>query len=162
MSQTYSPRKKSGAWAILVALTLSQNNATKQMTKQQLIDAAQPYCDSNMRSVNYKDRYTAWYGKNTLISHQLIEVFDGMYQLTTKGYNLGQNLIQKEEYIINKLLIGGYHMQISNQLDQVYDLNKPIQINNKKYRLYLNIDSRERVQSNSNQLDIFKKLSSGK
>eukprot|EP01084_Bolivina_argentea_P188706 324763_1 len=157
MSQTYIPRKKSGAWSILLALTKAQDNNTYSMTKEELINAAQPFCGSNMRPTSYQDYFTAWNGNITLLKHKLITLVQRKYQLTKSGYNLGKILI-KEESKEHNTNIGGYITKITNGFDKIYDLTKPITINDNQYTLCLNIDSREQVHSQSNQIDIFKVL----
>eukprot|EP01084_Bolivina_argentea_P028209 52439_1 len=59
---------------------------------------------------------------------------------------------------VNDSMYGGLYTPITNNLDQMYDLTKPIPINGKEYYLYLNIDSRERIHHATKAIDIYENL----
>lgn len=90
----YIPKKRSGGYGILLAL-LEANAVTRGITKDDVIDAAQKYCNSSMKS-NYvtKEARGAWSSIKSLIKHELVIVQGRpkMYLLTDEGLEMAKTL----------------------------------------------------------------------
>jgi ERCC4-type nuclease len=101
----YVPRKRSGAYAIL--LTLYDNGTSRKMTKHQIIPKAQSLCDEDLK-IPGRQGYTAWKGIDTLTAKGLAERdarsrdFRGqggfgkaadLFWITDKGKQLAERLL---------------------------------------------------------------------
>ncbi|KAJ5792791.1 DNA-directed DNA polymerase family X beta-like N-terminal [Penicillium pulvis] len=72
-AKPYVPALRSGPYALLLALATIGENASQGMTKAQLIDTAQPYCDSSFTAPTDPTKfYTAWNSMKTLIQKDLV------------------------------------------------------------------------------------------
>ncbi|KAJ5643655.1 uncharacterized protein N7484_006162 [Penicillium longicatenatum] len=72
-AKPYVPALRSGPYAILLALATIGENASQGMAKAQLIDIAQPYCDSSFTAPTDPTKfYTAWNSMKTLIQKDLV------------------------------------------------------------------------------------------
>ncbi|KAK4464185.1 putative crossover junction endonuclease mus-81 [Cladorrhinum samala] len=69
----YVPRYRSAAYAILLVLAgQDPNDGPVGMTKEQLMEVAQPHCDASMRLTSDRSRhYRGFDGIKTLIQHEL-------------------------------------------------------------------------------------------
>jgi ERCC4-type nuclease len=112
-----SIKKRGGAYAILLAFHVSGNDV---MTKQQIIDLAQNFCDEQMESNYHAGRvYGAWSSSKTLLSHNFITAqhFVGYSQraggvrsmgpskfaITTNGKEFIQALLEKNSDISEEI-----------------------------------------------------------
>ncbi|KAI0009763.1 crossover junction endonuclease MUS81 [Xylariaceae sp. FL0662B] len=72
-AKPYVPALRSGAYAIILALASLGEDARVGMTKPQLIEAAQPHCDSSFTAPSHANSfYTAWNSMKTLIDKDLV------------------------------------------------------------------------------------------
>ncbi|KAJ6083041.1 hypothetical protein N7467_007176 [Penicillium canescens] len=72
-SKPYVPALRSGPYAIMLGLGTQDENASQGMTKAQLIEVAQPYCDSSFTAPPDPTKfYTAWNSMKTLIQKDLV------------------------------------------------------------------------------------------
>lgn len=72
-AKPYVPALRSGPYALLLALATIGENASQGMTKAQLIDTAQLYCDSSFTAPTDPTKfYTAWNSMKTLIQKDLV------------------------------------------------------------------------------------------
>ncbi|KAK4192816.1 putative crossover junction endonuclease mus-81 [Podospora australis] len=75
-ARAYVPTYRSGNYAILYVLAGQPEDAPVGMSKEDLIAAAQPYCDASFtvfqRSSGYGSFYTAWDSIKILISKELV------------------------------------------------------------------------------------------
>ncbi|OGE50744.1 hypothetical protein PENARI_c016G11586 [Penicillium arizonense] len=72
-SKPYVPALRSGPYAILLGLGTQDENASQGMTKAQLIEVAQPYCDSSFTAPPDPTKfYTAWNSMKSLIQKDLV------------------------------------------------------------------------------------------
>lgn len=80
----------SGAYALVKALGELDREGTKALSKKDLIDKAQPYCDSNFTTPSEPGSfYTAWKSIDTLLSKELVCTRGHptkRYQLTDEGW----------------------------------------------------------------------------
>ncbi|MCJ1418884.1 Crossover junction endonuclease mus81 [Xylographa parallela] len=86
--KSYVPALRSGAYAILLALsTLNEHCSRAGMTKPQLIDLAQPHCDSSFTAPGEATKfYTAWASMKTLQNKALVVEWGH----PTKNYGLSE------------------------------------------------------------------------
>ncbi|KAI0539927.1 hypothetical protein GGR58DRAFT_192922 [Xylaria digitata] len=71
--KAYVPALRSGAYALILGLTTIGEEAHVGMTKVQLIEAAQPHCDSSFTAPSDPNRfYTAWNSMKTLLEKDLV------------------------------------------------------------------------------------------
>ncbi|PLB53107.1 endonuclease MUS81 [Aspergillus steynii IBT 23096] len=111
-AKPYVPALRSGPYALLLGLGTLDENSNQSMTKTQLIETAQPYCDSSFTTPTDPTKYfTAWNSMKTLIQKDL--VYDRghplkRYALTEEGWEVAKR-IQKTlpEFIQNTLPFRG-------------------------------------------------------
>lgn len=88
----YVPKLRSGAYALVKALGELDREGLKAMSKKDLIDRAQPYCDSNFTTPSEPGKfYTAWKSMDTLLAKELVCTRGHptkRYQLTDEGWNV--------------------------------------------------------------------------
>lgn len=96
----YVPKLRSGAYALVKALGELDREGTKALTKKDLIDRAQPYCDSNFTTPSEPGKfYTAWKSMDSLLAKELVCTRGHptkRYQLTDEGWNVAVRM-QNEE-----------------------------------------------------------------
>lgn len=69
----YVPKLKSGAYALIMALGELDQEGTQTLSKAQLIEKAQPYCDSSFTTPSDPTKfYTAWKSMQTLETKELV------------------------------------------------------------------------------------------
>ncbi|KAJ5103491.1 hypothetical protein N7532_004020 [Penicillium argentinense] len=72
-AKPYVPALRSGPYALLLGLGTLGENATHGLTKAQLIEVAQPYCDSSFTAPPDPTKfYTAWNSMKTLMQKDLV------------------------------------------------------------------------------------------
>lgn len=169
----YKPTYKSGGYAILVALynhcnTTSENSA---LSKADLIDKAQPFCEESFIRPKPDSHYTAWSNMSRLITKGLVIKINGKkteYKLSEKGMSLAKELVkemgnhQSTNDIINKnmqyLDVDNDNVQEENYenylklTDTVPNISEQVDFAAGSYDVYLLIDKQETsgyVQNNS-------------
>lgn len=92
----YVPTYRSGAYALVVALSKEPEDAAVGMSKQDLIDAAQPYSDSSFTAPSDPSKfYTAWNSMKTLLSRELVYERGRptkRYALTDEGWEVAKKI----------------------------------------------------------------------
>lgn len=69
----YVPAFRSGAYALVIGLSTLPEDASRGMTKTDLIQVAQPHCDSSLTAPSDPTKfYTAWSSMKTLIQKELV------------------------------------------------------------------------------------------
>ncbi|KMU82747.1 crossover junction endonuclease mus-81 [Coccidioides immitis H538.4] len=91
--RTYIPTLRSGPYALLLALATLEEKSSIGATKAQLIEAAQPHCDTSFTAPSDPTKfYTAWNSMKTLVTKDLVYEHDvssaGQYKRTTAGAGL--------------------------------------------------------------------------
>ena len=72
-AKPYVPAYRSGAYALVVALSGHDESDVVGMTKADLIEAAQPHCDSSFSAPPDPTKfYTAWNSMKTLLTKELV------------------------------------------------------------------------------------------
>lgn len=95
----YVPRPRTGGYAVLRALT--ELDGYVQMTKEELINIAQPYSDSSFTVASDQTgviKYTAWGTVKTLKDHNLIKQQGrpARFSLTEYGRETGEKMLEVE------------------------------------------------------------------
>jgi len=92
----YVPAYRSGAYAIVVALSALREDATVGMTKPDLIEAAQPHCDASFTAPPDPTKfYTAWNSMKTLAQKELVYERGRptkRYALTDEGWEVANRI----------------------------------------------------------------------
>ncbi|KAB8230516.1 crossover junction endonuclease MUS81 [Aspergillus alliaceus] len=95
-ARPYVPALRSGPYAILLGLSTLDENSSQSLTKAQLIDRAQPYCDSSFTAPSDPGKFfTAWSSMKTLLQKDL--VYDHghplkKYALTEEGWEVAKRV----------------------------------------------------------------------
>ena len=72
-TKPYVPAYRSGPYALLLALSTLDEDASVGMTKSELIEEAQPHCDASFTAPADPTKfYTAWNSMKTLITKELV------------------------------------------------------------------------------------------
>lgn len=94
--KAYVPALRSGPYALLLGLGTLNENASQSMTKAQLIEAAQPYCDSSFTVPPDPTKfYTAWNSMKTLVQKDLVYEHGRplrKYALTEEGWEVAKRI----------------------------------------------------------------------
>lgn len=92
----YVPTYRSGAYALVVALSKEPEDAAVGMSKQDLIDAAQPHSDSSFTAPSDPGKfYTAWSSMKTLLTRELVYERGRptkRYALTDEGWEVAKKI----------------------------------------------------------------------
>lgn len=92
----YVPAYRSGAYALVVALSAVDKSAPPGLSKQDLIEAAQPYSDSSFTAPSAPNQfYTAWNSMKTLLSKELVGergIPTKRYSLTDEGWEVAKRI----------------------------------------------------------------------
>jgi crossover junction endonuclease MUS81 len=95
-TKTYAPALRSGPYALILALGSLDEHSNQSMTKAQLIEKAQPYCDSSFTVPPDPSKYfTAWNSMKTLLQRELIYTQGHplkKYSLTEEGWEVAKAL----------------------------------------------------------------------
>ena len=92
----YVPGLRSGAYALILALSTLDENAPSGLTKAQTIELAQPHCDASFSApADPNSFYTAWSSMKTLITKDLVcEKGRPLrrYSLTDEGWDVAKRI----------------------------------------------------------------------
>ncbi|KAK4451582.1 ERCC4 domain-containing protein [Podospora aff. communis PSN243] len=95
-TKPYVPAYRSGAYALVLALSLQDENDTIGLTKQALIDVAQQYCDASFTAPPDPSKYyTAWNSIKTLEQKELVYERGRplkRYCLTDEGWEVAKRI----------------------------------------------------------------------
>jgi len=96
-TKEYIPARRSGTYALLIAL-YKHIGAEGYLTKKQLQEVAQPYCDSSFTQTRLQERYSAWSAMSGLIKKNLVEKRSNpaKFNLTESGMALAMKLDRAE------------------------------------------------------------------
>lgn len=99
VTKRYIPKKRSGGYAIMIALYLGDKRRNG-MSKDEIIQFATPYSERSFKSnPSGHDFYSAWSSIKSLLSHDLVGCSGRMpkkYFLTDEGYVLAKQLKETE------------------------------------------------------------------
>ncbi|KAL4931173.1 crossover junction endonuclease MUS81 [Aspergillus undulatus] len=92
--KTYAPALRSGPYALILALGNLDENSNQSMTKAQLIEQAQPYCDTSFTAPSDPTKsFTAWNSMKTLLTKELVYTQGHplkKYSLTEEGWEVAK------------------------------------------------------------------------
>ncbi|XP_028040924.1 crossover junction endonuclease MUS81 isoform X2 [Bombyx mandarina] len=96
----YKPVYRSGSYAILIALleNFRENQIKPLLTKEQLIERAQPHCEESFVRPKPDTYYTAWSSMSKLITKGLVNKTvkkKTYYNLTENGIKLASDLLKE-------------------------------------------------------------------
>ncbi|PGH32910.1 crossover junction endonuclease MUS81 [[Emmonsia] crescens] len=121
-AKPYVPVLRSGPYGLLLGLTNLDENSSLGLTKQQLIELAQPYCDSSYTVPSDPSKfYTAWNSIKTLVQKDLVyehgRPSSRRYLLTDEGWEIARRIKKTLSNEDSIELQNGYDQ--SSQPDQV-------------------------------------------
>ena len=97
----YVPTFRSGAFALILALSTQSEDATVGMTKTELVEIAQTHCDSSFSAPNDPTKfYTAWSSIKTLLQKELVYERGRplrRYALTDDGWDVAKRIKDTKE-----------------------------------------------------------------
>lgn len=94
-TKQYVPDFRSGPYAIIVALSSIPENGPEGMSKLDLIDKAQPHCNSSFTAMEPGKFYTAWSSMKTLALKELVYERGRptkRYALTEEGWDVARRI----------------------------------------------------------------------
>ena len=95
----YVPKKRSGAYALMVALH-AIDETEGCATKERLVALAQPHCDASFTAPSDPSKtYTAWSSMSTLVSKHLVHQRRGnpkRYSLTEEGLEIADGIVRAD------------------------------------------------------------------
>ncbi|KKY36093.1 putative crossover junction endonuclease mus81 [Diaporthe ampelina] len=99
-TKQYVPAFRSGAYALIVALSNVPEHGPEGMTKLDLIDHAQPHCNSSFTASEPGSFYTAWSSMKTLLTKELVYERGRptkRYALTEEGREVARRIQEANE-----------------------------------------------------------------
>lgn len=99
-TKQYVPAFRSGAYALIVALSNMPEHGPEGMGKLDLIDSAQPYCNSSFTASEPGSFYTAWSSMKTLLTKELVYERGRptkRYALTEEGRDVARRIQEANE-----------------------------------------------------------------
>ena len=95
-TKPYVPNLRSGPYGLILGLSTLDEDAPTGLTKQQLIELAQPYCDSSYTAASDPTKFfTAWNSMKTLIDKDYVCEKgrpSKRYMLTEDGYEVAKRI----------------------------------------------------------------------
>ena len=95
-ARPYVPALRSGPYALLLGLATLDENSSQGLTKAQLIDRAEPYCDSSFTAPSDPGKFfTAWSSMKTLLQKDLVYEHGHplkKYALTEEGWEVAKRI----------------------------------------------------------------------
>ncbi|KAH7270237.1 uncharacterized protein BKA55DRAFT_496937 [Fusarium redolens] len=100
--KAYVPALRSGAFALVVGLSTLDEDSSVGMTKAELIEVAQPHCDSSFSAPSDPTKfYTAWNSMKTLLQKELVYERGRplrRYALTDEGWEVAKRIKETEHW----------------------------------------------------------------
>jgi crossover junction endonuclease MUS81 len=94
--RAYVPAFRSGGYALILALSMLPEDQLSGLTKEELQERAQPYCDSSFKVPSDPTKfYTAWQTMASLQKKSLVYSFGRpakKYALTDEGWDIAKNI----------------------------------------------------------------------
>ncbi|EKJ78793.1 hypothetical protein FPSE_01031 [Fusarium pseudograminearum CS3096] len=104
--KAYVPALRSGAFALVVGLSTLDEDTTTGMTKAELIEVAQPYCDASFSAPSDPTKfYTAWNSMKTLLQKELVYERGRplrRYALTDEGWEVAKRIKDTDHWQAEK------------------------------------------------------------
>lgn len=100
--KAYVPAFRSGAYAIVIGLSTHDEESPTGMTKADLIEVAQAYCDSSFSAPSDPTKfYTAWNSMKTLVQKELVYERGRplrRYALTDEGWEVAKRIKETNQW----------------------------------------------------------------
>ncbi|KAF4344443.1 crossover junction endonuclease MUS81 [Fusarium beomiforme] len=100
--KAYVPALRSGAFALVVGLSTLDEDSAVGMTKTELIEVAQPHCDSSFSAPSDPTKfYTAWNSMKTLLQKELVYERGRplrRYALTDEGWAVAKRIKETDHW----------------------------------------------------------------
>lgn len=100
-AKAYVPSLRSGPYAVILALSSMPEDSLQSLSKAQLIELAQPHCDSSFSVPSEPGKfYTAWNSMKTLLDKDLVHERGRplrKYALTDEGWQVARNIRAAQE-----------------------------------------------------------------
>ncbi|KAJ3518247.1 hypothetical protein NM208_g14586 [Fusarium decemcellulare] len=100
--KAYVPAFRSGAFALVIGLSTLDEDASVGMTKAELIEVAQPHCDSSFTAPSDPTKfYTAWNSMKTLVQKELVYERGRplrRYALTDEGWEVAKRIKETDQW----------------------------------------------------------------
>ena len=94
--KAYVPGLRTGPYALVLAMATLDENSSSGLTKSELIELAQPYCDSSFTAPSQANKfYTAWSSMKTLETKDLVYIKGRptkKYGLTDEGWEVAKRI----------------------------------------------------------------------
>ncbi|KAI9172137.1 crossover junction endonuclease MUS81 [Paramyrothecium foliicola] len=101
--KAYVPAFRSGAYALVIGLSTLSEDSSVGMTKTELIEAAQRYCDTSFTAPNDPTKfYTAWNSMKTLLQKELVYERGRplrRYSLTDEGWDVAKRIMETPQWL---------------------------------------------------------------
>lgn len=133
--KTYVPALRSGAYALVLALSTKAEDASMPMTKAELIELAQPNCDASFTAPSDTTSfYTAWNSMKTLLTKELVYERGRplrKYALTDEGWEVATRVRKSytasiaEEPSCTGDIISGTHISGDSDEERLSHLPPP-------------------------------------
>ncbi|TVY18112.1 Crossover junction endonuclease MUS81 [Lachnellula arida] len=94
-ARAYVPKVRSGGYGIILALSTLDENSHSGVTKQEVIELAQPHCDASYTAPSDTTKfYTAWKSMDTLNKNDLVykKGRPEKYYLTDEGWDVAKRM----------------------------------------------------------------------
>ncbi|KAL4810025.1 ERCC4 domain-containing protein [Aspergillus unguis] len=128
--KTYAPALRSGPYALILALGSLDEHSNQSMTKAQLIERAQPYCDSSFTAPSDPTKYfTAWNSMKTLLTKELVFTQGHplkKYSLTEEGWEVAKAIKKTQDPSQNMLSFEIQSDATTNPNGQVGNANQRV------------------------------------
>ncbi|KAG6143530.1 Crossover junction endonuclease mus81 [Claviceps purpurea] len=100
--KAYVPSFRSGAYALLIGLATLPDDGSVSMTKAELIEISQPYCDASLSvPIDTTKFYTAWNSMKTLVQKELVYERGRplrRYALTDEGWEVARRIKETQQF----------------------------------------------------------------
>ncbi|KPM45500.1 Crossover junction endonuclease MUS81 [Neonectria ditissima] len=108
--KAYVPAFRSGAYGLVIGLSTQDEDASVGMTKVELIEVAQPHCDSSFTAPNDPTKfYTAWNSMKTLLQKELVYERgrpSKRYALTDEGWEVAKRIKETSQWQAENNTVG--------------------------------------------------------
>ncbi|PHH61849.1 hypothetical protein CDD81_7777 [Ophiocordyceps australis] len=116
-ARLYVPTFRSGAYALIIALSTLPEDTSSAMTKADLIRTAQPHCDASFSAPSDPTKfYTAWNSIKTLLQKELVYERGRplrKYALTDEGWDVAKRIKATRQWQSNS------HNEQSSRADKI-------------------------------------------
>ena len=129
-TQLYVPKLRTGAYALVMALATLDEGGNQALSKKDLIDLAQPFCDSNFLTPSDPTKfYTAWKSMQTLETKELVCTKGHptkRWYLSDEGWEVAKGMKTANGEIISPKKQKGKQKPAENENKQDTEKGRPV------------------------------------